>query len=612
MKIFKYLSGIAVCSMALASCSDFLEPENKSTGNSNGDAQLTSDPTAFKPVAYNAFRTFATNIEMHDRATDLYTNPKAADDGDFAKFSINSSTGAVQDYYTNAYKAINYANGMIKYNGADSKLGAEGIFLRNYGYYLLTQQFGGVPYIKEYIESANNEYPRADLAEMYDSMLDELNGIYENSQLPEQDHDGNASKQAVAALAAKIALAAAWDLDTDIVDAVKGTYTVKSSERFKDAAAWAEKAINGVQLTMSFEDKWSYKNEGNAEEIWSMMYSRAGFPGDVKTGGHQMQNEYMAYYGDCNSVGQKGTPSGGQDNQSMKSIRLFEKGDKRYDATFMTTFYNAPKADGVAEWKTEGYFAFYNCTPAELATKPIAMKFYPYYVTEAEVEADLTALKNQTKKFAKDTRGINNPFAAILDDDNVTIYDFQEDGTFKKRVMSAAAFVAQGGGNNGICVRKYDDPESDQVARNNCYRNIPIFHVSDMYLVAAEAYLLAGEDGMALDKLNDVRKRAGLANLGSFSAYQPQYTIPNDFVDTPLDLVLDERARECYAERTRYFDLRRTKQLVRYNIAFARSISDVSQMSNAKGEIKWYRPIPAKEFDLNFAMDPDKDQNPGY
>ena len=178
--------------------------------------------------------------------------------------------------------------------------------------------------------------------------------------------------------------------------------------------------------------------------------------------------------------------------------------------------------------------------------------------------------------------------------------------------MDAEAFVKQGGGYNGICVRKYDDPASDQVARNNCYRNIPVFHVSDMYLVAAEAYMLAGQDGDALSKINAVRNRAGLGNLTSYSAYNAQYTIPSDFVETPLDLLLDERARECYAERTRYFDLRRTKQLVRYNIAFARSISNVSEMSNDKGEIKWYRPIPAKEFDLNYAMDPEKDQNPGY
>lgn len=613
MKFYKYLSLAALCSMTLASCSDFIEPENKSTGNSNGDSYLTSDPTAFRPVAYNAFRTFATNIEMHDRATDLYSNWKSADDGDFSKFTINANTSAIQDYYTNAYKAINYANGMIKYNGAESLLGAEGIFLRNYGYYLLTQQFGGVPYILEYIETANNEYPRADLGQMYDDMLAELKGIYDNSQLPAVSaHDGSVSKQAVAALAAKIALAAAWDLDTELVDAVKGTYTVTATQRFKDAADWAEKAINNTPLTMTFEQKWAYNNEANAEEIWSMQYSRAGFPGDVKTGGHQMQNEYMSYYGDCNSIGLKGTPSGGMDNQSMKSIRLFEKGDKRFDATFMTVFYNAPKSGGVAEWGTEGYFAFYNCTPTELAAKPIGLKFYPYYWTEAEVEADLASIKSQTVKYPKDTRGVNTPFAAILDDTNVTIYDFKEDGTWTKRTMDAEAFVKQGGGYNGICVRKYDDPASDQVARNNCYRNIPVFHVSDMYLVAAEAYMLAGQDGDALSKINAVRNRAGLGNLTSYSAYNAQYTIPSDFVETPLDLLLDERARECYAERTRYFDLRRTKQLVRYNIAFARSISNISEMSNDKGEIKWYRPIPAKEFDLNYAMDPEKDQNPGY
>ena len=84
-----------------------------------------------------------------------------------------------------------------------------------------------------------------------------------------------------------------------------------------------------------------------------------------------------------------------------------------------------------------------------------------------------------------------------------------------------------------------------------------------------------------------------------------------NFSFVPLDLVLDERARECYAERTRYFDLRRTKQLVRYNLEFSRFMDVISKMENASGQIKWYRPIPQAEIDNNTGID-SRDQNEGY
>ena len=124
---------------------------------------------------------------------------------------------------------------------------------------------------------------------------------------------------------------------------------------------------------------------------------------------------------------------------------------------------------------------------------------------------------------------------------------------------------------------------------------------------------MAGNEPEALKKVNDVRKRAKAGELGSFGAYEAMYTgITNvPFAVTPLDVILDERARELYAERTRYEDLRRTKQLMRYNLAFSRVISSPSQMQNTKGEYKWLRPIPANEIKFNNGIS-QEDQNLGY
>ena len=114
-----------------------------------------------------------------------------------------------------------------------------------------------------------------------------------------------------------------------------------------------------------------------------------------------------------------------------------------------------------------------------------------------------------------------------------------------------------------------------------------------------------------MEKINAVRGRAGLPALASFSAYQPEYSTSGSFTIKDIDLILDERARELYAEGHRWMDLRRTKQLVRYNVEFSEYIANEAAMANNKGEVKWYRPIPANEISANTGITI-PDQNPGY
>ena len=614
MKKIKYIVLGLGSAFLMTGCSDFLDSKNLSAPD-DSDIYFAEHPEDIRPVMYNSVRYIATHIEMLDQAGDLFINPRSADDGKFSMFTVTPDDGTVSDYYKNVMYMIARANCLIHYAGDNADLAAEGRFMRVFGYYYLTQQFGAVPYITEYVQTAKNDFPRTPIEELYPILLAECEDIYNNSNLPQQDHKGGASKQAVAAIAAKIALAAAWDLDTKLTDAKAGTYTVESKEMFLKAAEWAEKSIMGIQLTMPFAEKWSPFNEGNAEEIFSAQYDKDGYTGDVTTGGHSLMNNYIGYYGNCIQSGLKGTSSGGTNMCSEKAATLFEPGDSRFEGTFMTIYCNSPKgSSGNAEWGKQGYMAYYNCTPEEQMNLPIAMKIYSPSTTVAEAEADIRQMIADgriLKKFATNTYGVNEPFAAIITGQNVTKWNFNANGTMpSKQVVAFTDFIREAA-NNGICVKKYDDPTAQNVVQKQDYRDVPLLHVSEMYLVAAEAYLLAGEDGKALQKINDVRRRAGAKELASFSEYEAPYVTNMSFEFVPLDLVLDERARECYAERTRFFDLRRTKQLVRYNLEFSRFMHDVSDMSNAKGEIKWYRPIPTTEIDSNKGISLE-DQNPGY
>lgn len=604
--IYKSFAACLAVGMALSSCSDFLEAENKSSGGNDADKYFKTDATELLTASYNDLKSLVTVVDMNENGTDMFFNTRGHLAGDFGDYALGIENSTVQSYYSNAYNAINHANGVIYYSAENSQNTYEARFIRDYCYYLLTQQFGSVPYITKYIQDAERSYPRTDLSEIYTGLITDLESLYTSSSLDAQSHVGRVSKQAVAALLSKIYLAAGWDLQTTVNSQEQGTYTVNSTEYFSKAAEYAEKAINGVSLTMSFDDKWSPNNEGNAEEIWSIQYDRASYPGNITDGGHSLQNNYGGYFGDVVGSGIKYTSS---DNQpTAKMIKLFEKGDKRYEATFMTTYYNSTKQGTTADWGTSGYFAYYNLSADKLASQPIAYKYYPWYTTEAEVEADLKAHKDQFKKY--DNMANENAQAARLDDANdVIVYTFDADGNFTKKTQTYAFYMEQTQAFGSV--KKFDDPQSTAVTKNNDYRDIVIFHVSDEYLVAAEAYLMAGDKTASLAKLNAVRNRAGLENLSSFEAYTPEYTTSSTFQIRDIDVILDERARELYAERQRWVDLRRTKQLIRYNVEYNSYITSASQMANLKGEYKLYRPIPSKELSTNTGIT-SEDQNPGY
>ncbi|MCM1519453.1 MAG: RagB/SusD family nutrient uptake outer membrane protein [Lachnoclostridium sp.] len=611
MKITKYI-GFGCALLALSSCSDFLDADNKSNANQNGFDVVSQDPNVLRAVAYNSLKSFATNTEMTEIGTDFYRGKPGNKESEYGTYLMVESDKNASDFYKNAYSLINYANALLRFGASDPKLCQEGIFIRSLGYYFLTQQFGAVPYVDYYIADSNRDYPRMPLSELYPQIIADLEGVYNDCALPATAQTGEATKQAVAALIAKFYLAAGWDLDTAFENEVKGTYTVKSTTNFTQAAKYAELAINGVKLTMPFAQKWSPFNQENNEVIFAVKYQRAGYPGDVSSSGHSLQNNYINLYGNCLLTGQKGTSGGGSLLPTYKAVRLFEEGDERFEGTFMTTYYNA-KMDGAnAKWDaTNGYMAFYNATDEQKRSLPIAFKYYPYWVDAATVEAEMAAMKDQLK--AGSSYSIKDPEVVIIDYPNCTRYYVNADGSIKSsetitydKYMSVEKTV--------YGVRKWDDPESDNVTKSNDYRDIPLLHVSDMYLVAAEAYLLAGQEPQALAKINDVRTRAKVKALNSFGEYENlyQYTVSGSFGELrPIDVILDERARELYAERTRWMDLRRTKQLVRYNVEFNWAVSSAEDMKGPDGAIKWLRPIPENEFLSNTALTK-ADQNPGY
>lgn len=598
----KYIILTATLSLTLfTGCSDFMDADNKAGIDAEKYYWTPEGLEALRVDVYNRVKPLVNNTNMTEWGTDLYIATRSSDPGDFHRYKFTPETGEIENFYTSAYAMINTANCLLKFGIDNPRYTAEAKFFRNYGYYVLTQQYGSVPYVTSYIESAEKNYPRTPIKDIYDSMIAELESIITESTLPDNDKNGYVSKAAAKALLSKVCLAAGWDLETVLDDAVKGKYHTTGTSYFSKSAKYADELVATIPLTMSFEEKWSPKNEGNSEEIFAVQYARSGYPGDELTGGHGRQGTYGSNYGDPTVTGLKSCS--GVLAPSPKSLYLWEKTDERYEGTFMTTIYNYA---GI--WPTTGYYAYYTASDDDKASMVIADKYFPWWVTKADAAKYIADHRNQ---FIQD-KCPNKCHVHILSNPAI-IYSFDSNG--KETSPTQQNYYEYVRVNNAAttCVKKFDDPTTPQVTSTSQagYRNIVMLHASDIYLTAAEAHFMMNEENKALSLINDVRRRAKASILSSFESYTPDYEVGATYEQSPIDLILDERARELFAETTRWMDLRRTKQLVKYNIEFNNFINSIEDMSNAHGEVKWYRPIPAAELATNTGIT-ESDQNPGY
>jgi hypothetical protein len=154
--------------------------------------------------------------------------------------------------------------------------------------------------------------------------------------------------------------------------------------------------------------------------------------------------------------------------------------------------------------------------------------------------------------------------------------------------------------NSGVTLlspKKYNAPEETVSTFD-----LPVYRYADILLIYAEASAMANNqptmDGM--EKLNMVHRRAYGYNPLQPSAID--FKLSDYNLETFTDLVIQERGYEFQFEGKRWFDLVRSGKVNEVMVeAIGREV--------AEKHLLW--PVPAIEFDLNEALQPE-DQNPGY
>ena len=569
MKKILYSVALAACCMGtMTSCSDFLDASNKSNvtakqsfATKEGLNNLVNDAYQHLQNVYAA----PLFTSCFSAGTDMYADARNKMNEALNTYeTLTPENSDIKNLYTYLYSGIRAANSVSYYaqtaqvdEKTKGQLVGEARVLAAYEYYLLVNNFGGVPIMKDFLTTADTGYPKSSAADVYAYIISELEDVISKNVLQASTATkggGRISQETAKAILAKTYLSAAWDLN--------------KQDYFSKAAALADEVIAGRKLTTPFAKLWKADGSGddNEEFLWDVEYDLAT-ANNTTSGG----TEWSGYY--CNYLG------GNEDNikattssyvPTLYALHCFKKGDQRYDATFMKELPDINKGNAAGT----GYWTWYK-NGESLVGKPVTRYYSAWYETDADFEAWKAidpANRANTYRIPMDSQSKE---AQNMDGRDMEYYDNQQ--------------LVYG---SSPC-KKFDDSKTAKTEKNTCYRDIHIITLPEMYLVAAEAYLKAGVNDKALARLNEVHQRAGLPALTG--------TIT-------IDDILDENACENFGNEARWMDLRRTQTLVTRCTKYNHEMGDKAAQYIGK---KLLRPIPQAAIDANDQLTL-ADQNPGY
>lgn len=471
--------------------------------------------------------------------------------------TLAADNSGVSAIFSSAYSGIQRCNTAINRGpsipGIDAALASkrmgEAAFIRAYYYYLLAENFGNVPIVKEEINTVITHFVPNTEQEVYDFIISDLNTALSSVDVTTADF-GRVTQGAVKQMLALVYL-------------TRGYKSYGTPDDFTKAAQYADQVINSGTYTLlpNFADVFNYTNQKNKEVIWSVQYDAAS----LTKSGTASQN-----YGNGQNI--------------LFGWRLykepgFSEGDQTYGrriADYMPTQYLYTLFNTTKDTRYDGTFLsqFNAIQNATLNGKPVVKGDLRFYFPKWD--RTFTAQDEAALKAA-------NPNVEVI-----TYPRWKQD------------FSNIGGAEKWPMVNKFYDPTALLAgAQSGTYtstRDVFIFRLAETYLIAAEAYLKLNQAGTAAARINVIRNRATI----------PGQNMQITAADVNIDFILDERARELEGEYKRWLDLKRTHKLDR---AFQNNI--LTNQANPGGVVEKYylRPIPQAVIDRDSGGYP---QNAGY
>ena len=598
-KYIKTLIGTALVSMFLMGCSSNLLTEDPRSIFTPGYFQTQAGVVGGVTALYANLRNLygqAYYYSETETGTDEATWGASAD-GNFTSMdysgvaTFNSATYPISILWGTVYSNINTANGIIenallvnasKKGSTDTIPGsliAEANFMRAFDYFLLTQEYGGVPLdlgagvlkfnTNPVRTSVRNTVPEVYTKCIFPDLLTAVNTLPVTQRLT-----GTVTKQVAQLLLAKAYLTYAWWLQNP-----NNIPTYPSSDRTdpngKDATWYFQQAYNlataaianpgSYALQATYYDVNVGSNDRNKEmmlyadhtqasqqyNVSSLTYGSGGAP-DNFAGWMMTWNYPNIRTSGKSSVQRASTQDLGRPWVRMAPpIGVFtntfadKTNDSRYDGTFTTVYH--------ANWNLTGT----GVTAASLVNAN-SMSVVPGAPILSFLSTDDPSIVYPASK----TAGISNVGAGTIPG--------RADYVFGPSAISRIVYP-------GLWkLGPYRTDNNGGLGNPNAgsTRPYPILKFSELFFVAAEAAVKGAtttsvsgtyaNDGTARGLINVIRARAGKWKYSN--AQNAVITADNSaamVAATPatidINYILSELSREFYGEGHRIFDLRRTQ-----------------------------------------------------
>jgi len=333
---------------------------------------------------------------------------------------------------------------------------------------------------------------------------------------------------------------------------------VKLSQPSPDASG-AESLMSSVinnprfSLLSDFSDLWSLENERNSEVVWAIQNAKSQVDEGLDGYGHRGHLYFLMEY-DKKPAMTRDTENGRPWKRFRPTEYLMDvvfadrQNDSRYDKTYKHVWYANVGNDG---------------GPNGVAVKKGDTALYIPGPGLDKNGVDLDAYWTEVKQ-----KSVN--------------YEVYTSNEWDTRTFPS--------------LNKWIDNTRPNRQHTQGQRDYLLMRLADAYLIRAEARFAQGNTSGAAEDINVIRTRAAW-DASKVAAMQITAA------DVDIDLILDERARELVGEGHRWFDLKRTGQLISRVTA---------HNSDAKANIKAHhivRPIPLSQIDRT---DGGYAQNPGY
>ena len=466
---------------------------------------------------------------------------------------LTPSSKEVKDYWDTGYRIIARANLLIEgINKADDKVFtseakntylAEAKFFRAWAYRLLVSTYGDIPLLTEPVKFAKTDFTRDPTAEVLKLMVEDFKFGADN--LPKKGSEASPGR---------ITQGVAWHYLAE-------TYLEQKNPQLAvDAASHVVNDYNYNLMTNRFGTRLANDVFGTGDPFYDLY----GF------GNHNLSENTEAMW----VIQFEPLLTGGSQNGSGQIFgpSYFRLGNTPDGFTsFLGTIY-------------EGKYTGYNDTLSRPVATMRGTNYSYYNIWQSDWHNDLRNAEHNIKRnFYYD-----NPASAF---DNKKIdFSLYKPGT-RDALRDTNQYIFPWHSKFGDATNYFEQPH--RAGGGITHKDAYALRFAETLLVRAEAYLGVNRQDLAANDINRIRLRS-----------KAKPVLPENVT---YDYILDEYARELWAEHWRHIILRRMGKLVERTRLY--NNNPIFPGARIKDHNKLW-PIPQDQIDLN--VDAEFKQNPGY